>query len=93
MLKRITKREAFRLFVARKPFLMCPCKMRPEGPFSMAWTCHSGEYLERAEMYREHATLWKGDEARTAWALAYNNWAFYNATYETGYYAHYYVES
>lgn len=93
-MKRITKAQAKRLFAAGKPVIFCPCKMHPGRPWSMGATIHPKEHLERAEQYADgHSPqLWKGTLVETAWALAYNAWAFYNCTWETGRYAHYYVE-
>lgn len=89
---RITKRQAQARFNQGKPIILCPCKFYPGGPFSMGWTCYPKEYLEKAEWYRNDGTLWKGSIELTAWDLMFNNWAFYNASYETGYYPHYYIE-
>ena len=92
-MRRITKREAKKLFSAGKIVMFCPCKMRPSGPFSMAASIHPVEWLEKAELYNyDGSTLWKGNVQETAWSLAYNSWSYYNASYETGYYPHYYVD-
>lgn len=94
MFKRISKREAKKLFSeGNKVIYLCPCKMYPSNPWNMACAISGKEYLERAEMYRNHETLWKGTKEETAWQLMYNDWAFYNTSYETGYYAHYYEQS
>lgn len=92
-MKRITKAEARKRFFADKLFYICPVKMAPDYPFSFSCPVPSSvEYLERAERYRDNETLWKGTPEKTAWELFYTNWAHYNATYETGYYAAYYVD-
>ena len=90
-MQRISKREAVKRFADDQPIYLCPCKMRPEGPLSSACLILGKEYTERAEWYRDDPKLWEGDIVRTAWALMYNNWRFYNASHETGYYAHYYI--
>ncbi len=91
-MRRISKAQARKLFAADRPIYLCPHKMRPDGPFSCACLILGKSYLENAEMYRNDPQLWKGTLEKTAWDLMYNNWCFYNATYETGYYAAYYVE-
>lgn len=92
MFKRITKREAKALFAKGEVVYFCPCKFAPDGPWSMACGCHPTEWLEQAKTYEGHPILWKGTVEATAWDLAYNNWAYYNATNETGLYAHYYLQ-
>lgn len=90
-LRRITQRQAKKLFADGEMIVLCPCKCHPYPPFSMGVQINSKEYLERAEDYRGNGKLWKGDIESTAWSLMYNNWRYYNASYETGYYAHYYI--
>jgi hypothetical protein len=91
---RISKSQAFKLFCEGKPFIVCPCKCHPYAPWNMGYPCRNGlEHIEDAKRYKEGDPLWKGTLEKTAWALMYNNWAFYNTNYEVGYYAHYYVES
>ena len=92
---RITKRQAQKRFADGKPAYLCPCKLHPFPPFSSACLIMSTEWKERAAYYADNHNphLWKGSIDQTAWALMYSSWAFYNATYETGYYAHYYQES
>lgn len=95
MLKRITKREARKLFAGGTSIIiLCPHKMIPNGPFSMGCRISGKEYLDKAEEYRSRPDLlmWKGNLLDTAWDLMYNNWSFYNSSYETGYYPAYYVE-
>jgi hypothetical protein len=97
--RRISVHEAKkRFFAGDKHVYFCPHKFRPDGPFSMAVQIFGREWLEQAEGYdpirRPGATIgpiWKGTIGDTAWALAMNNWAYYNASYETGYYPWYYV--
>lgn len=84
--RRITKREAQKRFAANQLVLVCPRKMRPDGPFSMASIVFGGEYRERA------LRLYNNADPKFAWDLMYNNWKHYNASHETGYYAHYYVQ-
>lgn len=94
--RRISKAEARKLFnQGNHPIFLCPCKFRPEGPFSMAAMVAGREYLEKARGYEKHykdSPVWAGTVEATAWGLMYNNWKHYNASYETGYYAHYYVQ-
>lgn len=90
--KRISKAAARKLFNEGKGVYLCPHKMRPDTPFSEAILVFSKEWLDRAEMYRDNPKLWCGTLEKTAWNLMYNNWSFYNSSYETGYYAAYYVE-
>lgn len=92
-LRRITKREAqAKFYTGVEGIILCPCKFRPDGPFSMGCRVFGREWLDKAEGYADSPDLWKGTINSTAWSLMYNNWAYYDTSYETGYYAHYYVE-
>ena len=93
MFVRITKKEAQKRFFTDQPVFFCPCKMRPDFPWSPACLIPSKGYLEKAALYRNHPALWQGTLEKTAWSLAINDWTFYNATNETGYYPHYYKET
>lgn len=75
MTARIDKRRARKLFREGKPFVICPCKFYPSGPFNLAMIIHSSKYLEEGWTFER----------------MYNNWEFYNCSYETGYYAHFYI--
>jgi hypothetical protein len=79
---RITKAQARARFTNNETFVMCPCKMRPGFPWAPQVTIHSADY--KPEGYPD---LWDSFDS------VYNNWAYYNASWETGYYATYYVES
>lgn len=79
--KRITKAEARKRYENNEPFVMCPCKMRPGFPFGM----HSTIFPE-AHKPAGYPELWDSFDS------VYNNWAYYNASYEAGYYAHFYIE-
>ena len=92
MFKRITIHEAKKRFLADKAIYLCPCKMRPGMPWNTACLVYGKQYLVDAEDFRSNPTLWKGSVLATAWSLMMNNWLYYNASYECGYYAHYYVE-
>lgn len=95
MLKRITKREAKRRFGDGETIVLCPSNMRAGGPWHPECSVSiSPGYFQDALWYgkNKHPDLWKGTVLETAWALMYNNWAYYNTSYEQGYYAHYYVE-
>ena len=83
-LVRISKREAQKRFNANLPILVCPCKLRPDGPFASAWLIFGKEYNERAKN--------PYSSAQNGWELMYNEWRHFNASHETGYYAHYYIE-
>jgi hypothetical protein len=88
---RITKRQAMARFNKGLPFYLCPCKLRPGWPWNFAiLIANSEDYREDANKYRDNPTLWKDSVEQTAWELLYNNWAYYNTSYEMGYYAHYY---
>ena len=89
---KVTKSQAKKLFNQGSPIYLCPNKMYPSGSFNMACLVFGKEYLEAAERYRTNPTLWEGTLEETAWGLMYRNWVYYNATYETGYYASYYIE-
>lgn len=99
--KRISKREARRRFANYQPIVLSPCKMMPGFPFATHITVtakEATEYQERAIWYSPDgispsADLWKGNVNDTAWNLMYNNWAFFNTSFELGYYAHYYIEN
>ena len=91
-MKRITKKEAQKRFFAGEIIYFCPCKMSPDWPWFLAMPIHPKDYLERAKGYPKGHTLWAGSLEKTAWELAYDNWAYYNTNYEMGYYAHYYRE-
>lgn len=93
--RRISIHEAKRKFFKGEVVYFCPHKMRPDGPFSQSVAIHPKEWLENAERYykeNQSSPCWKGSIEATAWSLAYNNWAYYNASWEAGYYPAYYIE-
>lgn len=92
MFTRITKRQAMARFADNKPVIFCPCKLYPSYPFAMHSTIYPAGWIEQAERYKGPPTLWLANAIKSAWSLAYNEWAYYNASYEAGYYAHYYIE-
>jgi hypothetical protein len=93
MFVRITKAQARKLFAQGDEIIfLCPCRMRPGTPFNMAAAVSGREYLEKAVAYKDHPDLWKGSVEATAWDLMFNNWAYYNASHECGYYPHYFIE-
>jgi hypothetical protein len=90
-MQRITIHEARKRFATGQAIYVCPCKLNPDGPFSPACLVYGLEYLERAERYQEHSTMWAGSLERTGWRLMMDNWRYYNANFEAGYYPHFYV--
>jgi hypothetical protein len=94
MLQRISKRHGFRLFCEGKPVLLCPRKFRPERPFSLALTVHAREWIERETMLaRGNGTKKTAEQLhKEAFESMLRNWAWFNASWETGYYRHYYRE-
>jgi hypothetical protein len=95
---RISKREARKLFNENKSFVLCPVKLRPGSPWSSHCTIPTDtikDYKVQAAWYAPDGItpsteLWEGTINNTAWTLLYDNWAFYNTSWETGYYAAYY---
>jgi hypothetical protein len=79
---RITKREAFKRFVMGELFVICPCKLTPDGPFSSGCRINGKDYIAGPEY-----------SAALAWDRMYDNWLYYNASFEAGYYAHFYLPS
>jgi hypothetical protein len=98
---RISKATARKRFANGESITLCPCKLRPGFPFSP----HSTLYPESIESWKERAQwyapktddpnneMWRGSINATAWDLMMNDWAFYNTSYEQGYYASYWVEN
>ena len=85
-MQRITKSTARKMFAAGEVFLICPRKLRPGGPFNSASRIHGKEW-------QEAGAGWRGPETPAeTWVRMYNEWAYYNTSYEVGYYAHYYIE-
>jgi hypothetical protein len=102
-MQRISKRQAFKRFVAGQKIILCPVKLRPGFPFAPQITLSPETiqaYKARAEYYSPDLLhrgdsanmIWQGSIEKTAWHLMYTEWAFHNTSYEAGYYAAYYVE-
>jgi hypothetical protein len=91
-MKRITKQEAYKRFCDGDIIVLSPCKFIPDGSFSMGCRISGKEWLEHCAKYENHCTLWEGTLYKTAWSRMMDNWKYYNASYETGYYAHYYID-
>lgn len=93
MFKKITKAEAKKVFASGGVVYFCPCKMRPDGPFSQACPIYPEEWIERAEIHEKYKPepFWKGTVVKTAWELVYNSWSYHNTSWEAGYYPAYYV--
>lgn len=93
MFRQISIVKAKKLFNDGKSFIyLCPCKFRPNSVFNTAVLVSGAEWLDRASMYKDNPELWKGSIELTAWELMLNNWKYYNASNESGYYPHYYVQ-
>lgn len=80
---RITKREAQRRFIAGDTIVLCPCKLRPGFPFAPHVPVNGKRHRSEAYGNPTDAELWK---------RMYNNYCFYNSSWETGYYPHYYLD-
>lgn len=86
---RITKHQAKQRFASGLAFYLCPHKMRPDYLFCPAHHVPA-LYLNR---YRSESGVYNGDISDSqAWDTLYNNWAYYNTSYEQGYYAAYYID-
>ena len=90
---KITKQQAKKRFVNGDVIHLCPCKMAPGGILSLVCLIESKPYLEAARACRGNHDLWRGTVENTAWSLMYNVWEYYNASWETGCYPHYYVRA
>ena len=100
--KRITKREAFKLWMEGKEICLHPCNMNFFWMQPMPVTAEN--YVEHVKMYAEmdvkypkkEYSIWvysnEKELYQKAWDIMYNNWAYYNTNYEMGYYAHYYIK-
>lgn len=94
-MKRISKRQARELFATNQPFYICPVKLHPYPPFSSASLIFRNEYSASGEN-PSTGNIFEDFYNSTyipAWDVMYNNWAYYNTSWETGYYASYWVES
>lgn len=82
MLHKVTEQtmHAMVRYFGKLDVMLMPCKMYSNN-FACHVTLHKAKYTNMTldSMYR-------------AWATYYNEWLYYNATYETGYYAHFYVD-
>ena len=95
-MKRISIQQAKRIFaIGEKSIYLIARKMMIGTPWRIEFELTPKsikEYKENAERYRDmKSDLWKGNINKTAWALMYNSWSFYNTNYEMGYYAHFYT--
>jgi hypothetical protein len=73
--RRINKRFARKMFQDGNPFYIVSHKMRPGGPFAMGMAVYPSKHKE---------------ESRTFDQLV-QDWNYYNASWETGYYPAFYV--
>lgn len=72
----------------------CPVKMKDYVGSALRFKALHDEVKSGSSSYyaRQYAHLWSGTLEETTWNLMYNNWKYYNTSYEEGYYAHYYVK-
>ena len=80
MYNRITHHAARKMFFAGEIVVFCPCKMYPCHPISFQVFIHPSEYLSQNATPQE------------AWKAAIRNFNFHNASWETGYYPHFYKQ-
>lgn len=90
---KISQTQAKRIWLSDKPIYICPSNIAPSMPFNVAALTFAKEWLEKADLYGKTSKLWKGSREETAWQLMLSNWRYYNASYEAGYYPHFYVDS
>lgn len=90
---KISQTQAKRIWLSGKPIYICPSNISPSMPFNVAALTFAKEWLEKADLHGKSSKLWKGSREETAWQLMLNNWKYYNASYEAGYYPHFYVDS
>ena len=81
MFIRITKKKARQLFIEDKSFSLCPCKLIPSFPFCQALRVNPKDWKKQPE-----------DNVDEAFEALITDWVYYNASYEVGYYPHYYIE-
>jgi len=98
---RITKRQAFKLWMEGKEICLHPCKLK--FMWSVPLPVKPEDYVASVKFYAEldvkyppkKDSIWKyaNEEElyKRAWDMMYNGWAFYNTNCNMGYYAHYYV--
>lgn len=88
---RISKREARKRFASGRPVVMCPCKLRPGGPWRSDMTIDGKRWIEDSEWRHRY---WPTTETleEFAFARAVSEFVRYNCTdNETGRYPHFYV--
>jgi hypothetical protein len=80
MFRRISTAAAKRFFAQGLPVVLCPCKCvpAPGHPFVQHVTVSSAD--------------WRKPWIEDPWRSMLNEWKHYNASYEMGYYPHFYVE-
>ena len=71
---RITKAQASAMFDFNEPFYIIAHKMRPGFPFSMGFNINPERYHDESKSFTQMVL----------------DFAFYNCSYETGYYAAFY---
>lgn len=81
---RISKKEALARFELAEPFYVCPNKMMPGCPFNMAIPILNAP--DCIQPWRDGPVSW-----RFAFERMLREWAWHNASYETGYYAAFYA--
>lgn len=88
-MKRISKNEAKNLWIQGKEIGLLSCNLMP----GMMWQpCFVNmlDYVKSDFSYSDDTKLELVELAELTWNKMYNNWYYYNANHEMGYYAHYY---
>lgn len=83
MFIKISKQEARRRFGNGETIVLCPRKLRPGFPFAPHVTVNGSRWRQETYGNPTNSELWD---------RMYNSFCFYNCSWETGYYPHYYLE-
>jgi hypothetical protein len=86
------KTVAKKMWRAGKTVGLLACNLRFGGMMGQPCPTKQADYVEHLECM-DWQSIYPGctiEEA--AWRSMYNNWQYYNANSECGYYAHYYLE-
>lgn len=97
--RRIDKREARKQWRNGVTIGLVACNMRPFGGWSYPCFVTPEEWIAKRKDSRNHNDYWMKpylypglDVVDAAFQCMLDNWSYYNASYETGYYPHYYIE-